>query len=85
MNCEICFKPFDHTSHKPYNLACTHTYCLSCLNQLSTNKCPTCNKEFDEKHLNIELLKLIPESGDTPQCNNQSVIIFLIIYLYIYI
>ena len=38
----------------------------------------------DEKHLNIELLKLIPESGDTPQCNNQSVTIFLIIYLYIY-
>ncbi len=82
MNCEICFKPFDHTSHKPYHLACTHTYCLSCLNQLSTNKCPTCNKEFDEKHLNIELLKLIP--GEPPQCNNQSVTIFLIIYLYIY-
>ena len=84
MNCEICFKPFDHTIHQPYHLACTHTYCLSCLKQLSTNKCPTCNKKISERHLNIELLKLIPESRDTPRCNNQSVTIFLIInYVYV--
>lgn len=63
MNCEICFEPYDHSIHKPYHLSCPHTYCLSCLNQLFTNKCPTCNKSFFEKNINMALLNIVPESN----------------------
>ena len=63
MNCDICLEPFDHSIHKPCHLACPHTFCLSCLNQLTTKKCPTCNKTFVDKNPNIALLKWIPESS----------------------
>jgi len=62
MNCEICLEPFDHSIHKPHHLECPHTYCLSCLKKLTNNKCPTCNKLFNQKNPNMALLKLIPES-----------------------
>jgi hypothetical protein len=62
MNCEICLEPFDHSIHKPHHLECPHTYCLSCLKKLTNNKCPTCNKVFNQKNPNMALLKLIPES-----------------------
>jgi hypothetical protein len=63
MNCEICFESFDHSIRKPYSLSsCSHTYCLSCLQSFTNNKCPTCNKKFKQKNPNIALLKLIPES-----------------------
>jgi hypothetical protein len=63
MNCDVCLEPFDHSIHKPCHLACPHTFCLSCLNQLTTKKCPTCNKTFVDKNPNIALLKWIPESS----------------------
>ena len=62
MNCEICHHAFDHSIHKPYILCCPHTFCLSCINKLISNKCPTCNAEISAKHPNIALLKLVPET-----------------------
>jgi len=43
-------------------MSCPHSYCLNCLEQLPTNKCPQCNKTFKDKNPNIALLKLIPKS-----------------------
>ena len=63
MNCEICFNPYDHSIHKPYVLSCPHTFCIGCVNQLTVNKCPTCNTEISIKNPNIALLNLIPESS----------------------
>jgi hypothetical protein len=62
-NCEICLEQFDHSIHKPHILACPHTFCLSCVNQLTNKKCPTCNKPFTQTNLNVALLKFIPESN----------------------
>lgn len=62
-NCEICLEQFDHSIHKPHILACPHTLCLSCINQLTNKKCPTCNEPFIKTNLNVALLKFIPESS----------------------
>ena len=62
MNCQICLNSFDHSIHKPYMLSCPHTFCLSCINKLTANKCPVCNIEIKAKNSNIALLGLIPES-----------------------
>ena len=62
-SCEICFEPFDHSIHKPYNLSCPHTYCLKCIQIFKDNKCPACNKEIKEKYPSTAILRLIPESN----------------------
>jgi len=59
MSCQICFHKFDHSSLKPYQLSCAHTYCLNCASKL--DKCPTCNERIIEKHQNLALLEFIPE------------------------
>ncbi len=63
MNCDICFEPFDHSIHKPYNLSCPHTYCLECIQKLRDNKCPQCKQIIKEKYPCNILLRLIPESN----------------------
>jgi len=62
MSCKICFNNFDHSKHRPYQLSCPHTYCISCLNKLKSNKCPMCNSIIVNKNTNIALLELIQES-----------------------
>ena len=63
-SCNICLELFDHSIHKPYSLSsCPHTYCLSCLEKLTNNKCPQCDKLIKEKNPNIALLEFIPESN----------------------
>ena len=62
MECVICLNLYDHSIHKPYSLtSCPHTYCLKCLDKC--NNCPQCGIPINGKNLNIELLKLIPESS----------------------
>ena len=63
MNCKICYSPYDHSIHMPFSLSCPHTICISCVNQLTQNKCPTCNAVISIKNPNIGLLKLIPETS----------------------
>jgi len=63
MECDICIEPYDHSIRKPCSLSsCPHTFCLKCVDQLNNNKCPHCNEPIKGKHINIGLLKLIPES-----------------------
>jgi len=62
MSCKICFNNFDHSKHRPYQLSCPHTYYISCLNKLKSNKCPMCNSIIVNKNTNIALLELIQES-----------------------
>jgi len=63
MDCDICYSHYDHSIHKPFMLSCPHTFCISCVNRLTTNKCPTCNAEIFIKNPNIALLNLISESS----------------------
>jgi len=64
MECDICIEPYDHSIRKPCSLSsCPHTFCLKCVDQLNNNKCPHCNEPIKGKHINIALLKLIPESS----------------------
>ena len=62
MSCMICFNQYDHSNRKPYMLSCPHTFCLSCVNLMVTNNCPTCNARIQAKHPNLALLEFIPES-----------------------
>lgn len=62
MNCKICYNAYDHSIRKPFMLSCPHTFCLSCINELKRNSCPTCDNEIKYKNPNIALLSLIPES-----------------------
>jgi len=63
-DCQICYEQYDHSIRKPHLLSsCGHTYCLSCLNRLGDNKCPTCKKVSNEKHPNTALIEFIPESN----------------------
>ena len=63
-SCNICLELFDHSIHKPYSLSsCPHTYCLSCLEKLTNNKSPQCDKLIKEQNPNIALLEFIPESS----------------------
>jgi len=62
-NCEVCMEQFDHSVHKPHILLCPHTFCLSCINQLTNKSCPICNEPFNKTNINVALLKFIPESS----------------------
>ena len=59
--CAICTEPYDDNQHKAKFLACYHTFCSHCLNQLHEKKgqtntgsiqCPNCNQ-----------LAVVPENG----------------------
>ena len=63
MQCQICFEKFDHSKHKPYVLIpCTHTLCITCLNNLPDKKCPSCTRVFMDKNPNWALLDLVGDS-----------------------
>ncbi len=62
MSCKICFNQYDHSIHKPYMLSCPHSFCISCLNKLTANKCPECKAIITMINPNIGILELIPES-----------------------
>ena len=59
MNCQLCLEPFDNSFRKPYNLSCSHTFCIICLNDLKENVCPNCKKLITEKHSNEAIMELI--------------------------
>ncbi|XP_034239118.1 roquin-1-like [Thrips palmi] len=46
MECDVCMQHFDSAERRPKVLLCGHTYCLSCLRQLATKKCPVDEKAF---------------------------------------
>ena len=41
---------------------CPHTFCIDCLNKLTSNKCPNCNATIITKHPNLSLMEFIPKS-----------------------
>ncbi len=70
MICQICFEPYDHSRNRPYILSCPHTFCARCLNQLNGKKCPNCNVTIRNKHVNLALLELVPQSSYDHQKND---------------
>ncbi|XP_047740728.1 uncharacterized protein LOC125179254 [Hyalella azteca] len=49
LECDICTEEFDSGNHKPLCLNCGHTFCLTCIMELTTLSdiciCPKCKKE----------------------------------------
>jgi len=54
---------YDHSINKPYSLSCSHTFCISCKNQLPEAKCPECKTIIRAKISNQALLHFIPQSN----------------------
>jgi len=49
-SCRICFEPFDKNDHHQSCITkCFHTFCYSCLNSLTSKKCPNCREPFRMK------------------------------------
>lgn len=49
LDCAVCFNEFSRTERTPWLLHCHHTFCLACLDRISTKKgvictisCPMC-------------------------------------------
>lgn len=64
MTCQICFNGYNHSIHRPYSLSnCPHTFCISCLNRLKSNKCPVCQAKFTAKHPNLSLMDYVPKDS----------------------
>ena len=40
-----------------------HTFCISCIDELTVRSCPVCNKLFNKSFPNLALLEVIPESN----------------------
>ena len=59
MICRIFSEKYDHSSCKPYQLSCPHTYCLDCV--LKIENCPDHGLIIVEKNQNIAILEFIPE------------------------
>ena len=60
--CEICFENFNESHRCPMSLfPCGHTFCQSCIKNLSVKKCPECNSEFEMIAKNWSLLNLVPK------------------------
>lgn len=56
--CEICLTNYDTIVRKPYSLVpCGHTFCLSCMNQIASNLCPTCRSPFEGRVPNWEITR----------------------------
>lgn len=56
--CEICLNNYDTVGRKPYSLVpCGHTFCLHCMNQITSNLCPTCRSPFEGRIPNWEITK----------------------------
>lgn len=69
LECQLCFKRYDTTEHKPLNLTCGHTYCKTCISGMLPLKenevifCPTCERPqffltIDELSVNYSLQSL---------------------------
>lgn len=47
--CDICYEPYNTSTHNPLALPCMHTFCTSCVERVfkasSTPKCPTCKEQ----------------------------------------
>ena len=64
MFCQICYNDYNHSINKPYSLShCSHTFCIECLNKLTSNKCPICKAEYQAKNPNLSLMEFIPKSS----------------------
>lgn len=76
--CEICLNNYDTISRKPYSLVpCGHTFCLSCMNQITSKICPTCRAIFQNKIPNWEITKRLERTINHPSAppinnNNQA-------------
>ncbi|XP_034246332.1 uncharacterized protein LOC117648168 [Thrips palmi] len=47
MICSVCMEQFDSAERRPKVLPCGHSYCLKCLIQLPSKKCPVDSKAFN--------------------------------------
>ena len=62
MECLICLDNYNESLKKPYSLyKCGHLFCLSCINQFTSQKCPLCAQYFFDKIPCYAMLQMIRE------------------------
>lgn len=63
MECQFCSNTYDRSKRQPLVVSpCSHTFCLSCLENPDIKSCKTCSSVIKEKNTNWALLELIPAS-----------------------
>ncbi|KAI6169784.1 hypothetical protein EDD17DRAFT_31828 [Pisolithus thermaeus] len=74
--CDICLDPYSITAEpvkSPHAIACGHTFCLTCLRNLTPTTCPLCRKPFRQdgfKKLHVAdppELDGVPEGAENAQ------------------
>ncbi|KIO11809.1 hypothetical protein M404DRAFT_798801 [Pisolithus tinctorius Marx 270] len=62
--CDICLDPYSITAEpvkSPHAIACGHTFCLTCLRNLSPSACPLCRKTFRQDSIKKLHIAELPE------------------------
>ena len=60
LECTICFERYNMAYKKPYLInPCGHTYCKTCLDNLSARKCPVCRGNIDSIIINRTVLDIL--------------------------
>ncbi len=71
MECKICLHKYDVVVRVPYSInPCGHCYCISCLNKIISQHCPTCRGKIASKTINRAILELI--TNTSPDTSSQS-------------
>lgn len=76
MECSVCFEPYTAGGERdPHILSCGHTFCLSCLKQLSSY-CPECREpnlqNVEDLPRNIDLIRSFQDSEGTTKTPESS-------------
>jgi hypothetical protein len=73
MECKICLHKYDEVVRIPYSInSCGHCYCISCLNKINSQNCPTCRGKITSKTINRAILELITNNSSDTGNHNQT-------------
>jgi hypothetical protein len=68
MECVVCFEIYNDSLKKPYSLyGCGHTFCVSCIKRLKTQRCPLCTKLFWDIIPCYAILQIINDPANETQ------------------
>ena len=81
LECNVCFKSYNHSFNKPLVISCGHTFCNACITALiqSSPQCPTCRKKFLDQKIdmmptNWEIFNMMDELDGKVSKKNSTII-----------
>lgn len=74
MECSICFIEYNDSNKQPYLLSCGHTFCISCIKEIRSWRCPNCDSDiiFETIKPNFSLIDVINSTNSTKRLEHQS-------------